>query len=115
VWLTHFERILTKAGGNYFVGNTFSIADLNGFDVLETVYELEPTLFNNYPQLTGFLKRVASRPAIAAYRASGYVQAPRSVVFTASVRVCSIFFFCCVRIVSSSSGSRVWHGRSMEQ
>lgn len=67
VWLPHFERLLTKAGGQYFVANKLTIADLEGWDVLSCVWQLSPAAFDPYPALKKWVADIAARPNINAY------------------------------------------------
>jgi protein disulfide-isomerase-like protein len=72
VWLAHFERLLLKQGGIWFGSSSkFSIADIDGFDVLSLQVELKPTCLASFPALTAFMRRVIARPTIVAYFASG--------------------------------------------
>jgi glutathione S-transferase len=52
------------------VDNTFSIADLSVFDVIDAASELVPGCLVAYPNLAQFHKRVASRERIAEYLSS---------------------------------------------
>lgn len=67
VWLPHFERLLTKAGGQFFAANKLTIADLEAFDVLLPIWQLSPSAFTAYPALTAFVKAIAARPNLNAY------------------------------------------------
>jgi len=67
VWLTHFERIISRGAGDWFANDRFSVADVVAFDVLSVHYELDSLCLNPYPKLSAFLQRVLNRPKISAY------------------------------------------------
>ena len=68
--LAQFEALLAKSGPDYYVGNTFSFADLVVFNVVRTAAALVPGVLAAYPKLTAFVDRIAAREKIAAYLAS---------------------------------------------
>jgi len=67
----HFGQLNAQLkSAEYFVENTFSVADLCVFDVLDACSELVPGCLAEYPTLEQFWSRVAGRDRIAAYMAS---------------------------------------------
>jgi len=67
--LQYFENVLerNKGGQLYFVGDSFTIADINFWEFLDQNLRIAPGLFDALPLLKGFYARVAARPALAAY------------------------------------------------
>ena len=74
-FLTYFERVLEQNGGHYLVGRTLSYADLSLFQVADGLRYAFPKamrrLEKKLPRVTALHDRVAERPRIAAYLASG--------------------------------------------
>jgi glutathione S-transferase len=74
-YLGYFERVLERGDGTHLVGRQPSYVDLSAFQLLaglgyafpKAMAQLEPTL----PRLVALRERVARRPRIAAYLASG--------------------------------------------
>ena len=66
--LGNLERLLADAGGEYFTGSTFTVADLRVFDLLVHLYERTvPGTLKAFPLLAALVERVRARPRIAAY------------------------------------------------
>jgi glutathione S-transferase len=74
-FLGYFENMLHRAGGSYLLGRTFSYVDLSMFQVLLGLrYAFPRTLKRMAPKvraLSAHSERVAARPRIKAYLASG--------------------------------------------
>jgi len=71
--LALIEKFLSRneGGKSYLVGKDFTIADASWFEVLDIHLKVFPKLLDKFPLLKGLHARVASRPNIAAYIASG--------------------------------------------
>ncbi|CAF0928522.1 unnamed protein product [Adineta steineri] len=54
-------------GGQYFIGNNLTLADLTFYDAGETLLQLDPNCLNNHPWLKQNRLLVASQPRIAEY------------------------------------------------
>ncbi|CAF0976627.1 unnamed protein product [Adineta steineri] len=54
-------------GGQYFIGNNLTLADLTFYDAGETLLQLDANCLNNYPWLKQNRLLVASQPRIAEY------------------------------------------------
>ena len=54
LWLGYFERLLLKAGHEYFGGSTFSVADLLVFDILDHNLRVDPGCLDSFPTLDAF-------------------------------------------------------------
>jgi len=71
----YFERVLKKNGGRFMVGRRISYVDLSMFQIVEGLRYAFPKRMKRYekkiPLLAALHDRVAARPAIAAYLASG--------------------------------------------
>ena len=67
--LDAFERYLAKSGGEYFVGGSLTIADLQSFNVLRNWYKaFAPDVFRaEYPRLDEFVIHLESIPIIQDY------------------------------------------------
>lgn len=50
-WLGYFERLLQRAGGQYFGGSAFSFADVMVFDILDHNMRVDPACLANFPVL----------------------------------------------------------------
>jgi len=70
--LRPFEALLksNNDGQGFVVGDEISFADYALFDILDLQEILAPGCLNAFPLLQAFHQRIASRPNIAAYRAS---------------------------------------------
>jgi glutathione S-transferase len=72
--LGYLERVLSRAGGQHFVGGVHSYVDLSVFQVMEGLSYAFPramkALAPSVPKLRDLAGRVASRPRIASYLAS---------------------------------------------
>jgi len=71
--LAGLEYLLSKNNGGhgYFVGAGVTYADFIIFEMLDIIPKLLPNHLDAYPLLKAFHARVAARPKIAAYIASG--------------------------------------------
>ena len=78
--LGYLERVLSRAGGQHFVGGGHSYVDLSVFQVMEGLSYAFPRAMKRLAPSVSLLRdlagRVASRPRIAAYLAS-----PRRIAF----------------------------------
>jgi glutathione S-transferase len=74
-YLGYFEKVLWAARGGYLLGNACSYADLSLFQMVAGLRYAFPVAFGaierRYPRVTGVHDRVAARPRLAAYLASG--------------------------------------------
>jgi glutathione S-transferase len=74
-YLGYFEKVLRAARGGYLLGNACSYADLSLFQMVAGLRYAFPVAFGaierRYPRVTGVHDRVAARPRLAAYLASG--------------------------------------------
>ena len=76
-YLGYFERVLERnpAGDNYLVGRSLSYVDLSMFQLVEGLRYAFPKAMRTWekktPRLISLRDRVAARPRIAAYLASG--------------------------------------------
>jgi glutathione S-transferase len=74
-FLGYFERVLKENGGEYMVGDSLSYVDLSTFQVIEGLAYAFPRALASVaprtPSLIALRYRVAARPRIAAYLASG--------------------------------------------
>ena len=74
-FLGYFEQILARNGGRFLVGNTQSYVDLSLFQMIEGVrYAFPRTMakqVRNHRRVIALSDRVAVRPRLAAYLASG--------------------------------------------
>lgn len=50
-WLGYFEKLLQRAGGQYFGGSAFSFADVMVFDILDHNLRVEPACLAKFPTL----------------------------------------------------------------
>jgi len=73
IGLTKLEKLLVSNGGGdgWIVGSGCTIADITLFELLDQHLALEKNLLKDFPKLAGLHARVAARPRIAAYLASG--------------------------------------------
>jgi len=69
-WLKSVEAGLARNGKGYIVGNELTIADLALFETIDTQSTVFPSLLDNFAAVRDYLKRVTSRPNIAAYLVS---------------------------------------------
>ncbi len=73
-FLTYFERVLERGGGNWLLGGKLTYADLSLFQIVEGLRYGFPKalsrLENKLPRVVALHDRVAKRPRIAAYLAS---------------------------------------------
>jgi glutathione S-transferase len=73
-FLSYFERVIDRNGGEWLIGDTLSYADLSLFQLLEGLAYAFPRGFakvtDSTPRLRSLRNRVAKRPRIAAYLAS---------------------------------------------
>jgi len=70
----YFETYLkdsTDAGASYVIADRFTIADVALWEILDINLRIDQDLFKEYPTLAAYHKRVAERPNLAAYLASG--------------------------------------------
>ena len=67
--LDAFERYLLKSDGDYFVGKSLTVADLQSFNALRNWYKaFAPDVFRaEYPRLDEFVLRLESIPKIQDY------------------------------------------------
>jgi glutathione S-transferase len=74
-FLHYFERVLEKSGGPYLLGRGLTYADLSLFQVVDGLRYAFPKamrrLEKKVPRVVALHDRVAARPRIAAYLASG--------------------------------------------
>uniref|UniRef100_A0A8C5QXD8 glutathione transferase n=1 Tax=Leptobrachium leishanense TaxID=445787 RepID=A0A8C5QXD8_9ANUR len=70
--LKHFEHALheNNNGQNFIVGDKFLFADFNLVDLLHNHLMLAPECFKEFPLLSGYVKRISSRPKIKAFLSS---------------------------------------------
>eukprot|EP01043_Picozoa_sp_COSAG02_P040935 COSAG02_NODE_3352_length_6884_cov_9.048342_3_plen_182_part_00 len=50
-WLGYFEKLLQRAGGQYFGGSAFSFADVMVFDILDHNLRVDPACLAVFPTL----------------------------------------------------------------
>ena len=50
-WLGYFEKLLQRAGGQYFGGSVFSFADVMVFDILDHNLRVDPACLAGFPTL----------------------------------------------------------------
>jgi hypothetical protein len=50
-WLGYFEKLLQRAGGQYFGGSVFSFADIMVFDIIDHNLRVEPSCLAKFPTL----------------------------------------------------------------
>ena len=50
-WLGYFEKLLQRAGGQYFGGSAFSFADVMVFDILDHNLRVDPACLASFPTL----------------------------------------------------------------
>jgi len=78
-FLGYFERVLTLAGGDWLLGDTFSYPDLALFQAIDGLSYAFPRamtrVLSGLPLVSAHRDRVADRPRIAAYLASERRQA----------------------------------------
>lgn len=72
MWFERLSKKLEALGGDYFVGNQLSIADLQAASTLSWVSSgmlggVPPTVLDPYPLLKELVARVTSHPKIAAW------------------------------------------------
>jgi len=67
--LGQLEKILAAQpkGTNYFLGNTFSAADIIAFNDLSRLIGVKPDVLNAFPLLHSLVTRVSTRPHIASW------------------------------------------------
>jgi glutathione S-transferase len=74
-YLGYFERVIEASGGPYLLGRKVSYADLSLFQLVEGMRYAFPKgmtrIEKKIPKVVGVRDRVAKRPGIAAYLASG--------------------------------------------
>jgi glutathione S-transferase len=74
-FLRYFERVLEASGGPYLLGRALTYADLSAFQVVDGLRYAFPKamrrLEKKVPRVVALHERVAARPRIAAYLASG--------------------------------------------
>jgi glutathione S-transferase len=74
-FLHYFERVLEESGGHYLLGRGLTYADLSLFQVVDGLRYAFPRamrrLERRVPRVMALHDRVAARPRIAAYLASG--------------------------------------------
>ncbi len=79
-FMTYFERVLVRAGGEHMLGRDLSYVDLSMFQVIDGLEYAFPRATALYaprlPMLSALRARVAARPRIAAYLASSRRLAP---------------------------------------
>jgi glutathione S-transferase len=73
--MSYFERALARSGGDYFFGQAVSYVDLSMFQMMSGLAYAFPSAMKRlspaHPRLAALGERVAARPRIAAYLASG--------------------------------------------
>ena len=73
-FLSYFERVLERSGGDWLMGDALTHADLSWFQLLEGLAYAFPNGFErvaeSIPLILALRDRVAARPRIAAYLAS---------------------------------------------
>lgn len=74
------ERNLVRTGGEYWAGSALTFADFVAFKYLDMMAALHPASLQACPALNAFAARIASRPRVAAYLASG--RRPRVIGFS---------------------------------
>mmetsp|Transcript_5332 Transcript_5332/g.8253 ORF Transcript_5332/g.8253 Transcript_5332/m.8253 type:complete len:215 (+) Transcript_5332:152-796(+) len=72
-YLSAFEALLAKTdnGSAYFSGKEIAFCDYLVWELIDINLKIAPSVLDSYPLLNAFHKRIASRPRIAAYVASG--------------------------------------------
>lgn len=68
--MAQLERRLAERGGQYFVGNSLTFADLHVFYLLAEAEYMCPIVVKQYPHLSGLVDRIASIPNIKNYIAT---------------------------------------------
>lgn len=71
VWLGYMENFRKHSHGEFIVGDTFSIADIALFDILDVNMRISSAILDGFPYLKTHYSLTKSRPNIAAYLASG--------------------------------------------
>jgi len=66
-FLKLYEKFLTETGTGYFVTNSVTWADLYLFEVLHSLKNVSPHLFEGHPKLVEFINKVANEPKIKAW------------------------------------------------
>jgi len=71
-WLGLFEKIIEKNGGDYVVGHTFTYADIQLVNAVDTLGFSYPNFkpIDHYPKIKAIFERVSTRPGIANWRAT---------------------------------------------
>lgn len=66
-WLGYFEDLLLRAGGEYFGGSSFSIADTMVFDMLDHNLRVDPHCLDKLPALDAFHIAIGHKPGLWVY------------------------------------------------
>ena len=78
LWLGHFERLLLRAGGEFFGGSAFSIADTFAFDILDHNLRVAPRCLDSFPTLDKFHDDIGHKHGLWEYLQGGeYSQFPQ--------------------------------------
>eukprot|EP00741_Cyanophora_paradoxa_P020646 tig00021281_g19927.t1 len=70
-WYGHFENMIKRNGGEFLAGAEITYADYSLFDMLENWSRINAQHLDAFPTLKAYHARMAARPKIAAYLASG--------------------------------------------
>ena len=65
--MAQLEKKLTARGGQFFVGNSLTFADLHVFYFLAEAEYMCPIVVKQYPNLSGLVDRIAKIPNIKNY------------------------------------------------
>jgi len=69
--LVEAQLARTNEGKGYLVGASVTVADLSLWEISDLLKTLYPDFLSKYPNVGGWYGRVAARPNIASYVASG--------------------------------------------
>eukprot|EP00696_Hemimastix_kukwesjijk_P017390 gnl/Hemi2/6058_TR2095_c0_g1_i1.p1 gnl/Hemi2/6058_TR2095_c0_g1~~gnl/Hemi2/6058_TR2095_c0_g1_i1.p1 ORF type:complete len:205 (-),score=84.92 gnl/Hemi2/6058_TR2095_c0_g1_i1:104-718(-) len=69
--LGYFEAFLSKSSSGHFVGDEFTYCEASLWELLDCVQRLNSDALAAFPLLTAWKAKIAARPRIAAYLASG--------------------------------------------
>lgn len=67
MWLSHFERYLSKTKSNYLVGDVLTVADLALFDIVTVNLAISDTCLENFPLLQNHVKTISFHEPIREY------------------------------------------------
>jgi len=80
-FLSYFERVLAKSGGNYLLGRNLSYVDLSVFQIVEGLRYAFPKRMKRFerkvPRVIALHARIRRRPRIAAY-----IESERRIAFS---------------------------------